>query len=60
MVYHSLKEFRTSASSLGGVAGANLVVLAMVISPVYAMLVMASVLNFGLLPGFIAGYLISF
>ncbi|WP_255259305.1 hypothetical protein [Bacillus toyonensis] len=40
--------------------GANLVVLAMVISPVYAMLAMASVLNFGLLPGFIAGYLISF
>ncbi|MED3198886.1 hypothetical protein [Bacillus toyonensis] len=37
-----------------------LVVLAMVISPVYAMLAMVSVLNFGLLPGFIAGYLISF
>ncbi|WP_255286898.1 hypothetical protein [Bacillus toyonensis] len=45
MVYHSLKGFRTSAGSLGGVAGANLVVLAMVISPVYAMLAMASVLK---------------
>ena len=60
MVHHSLKEFRTSAGSLGGIAGANLVALAMVISLVYAMLAMASVLNFGLLPGFIAGYLISF
>ncbi|WP_017150949.1 PTS sugar transporter subunit IIC [Bacillus bingmayongensis] len=30
------------------------------VSPVYAMLVGASVLKFGLLPGFIAGYLISF
>ncbi|KFN02108.1 phosphotransferase system, EIIC family protein [Bacillus clarus] len=30
------------------------------VSPVYAMLVGTSVLKFGLLPGFIAGYLISF
>ncbi|MEM5633575.1 hypothetical protein AAHB55_09900 [Bacillus cereus] len=36
MVHHSLKEFRTSAGSLGGIAGANLVALAMVISLVYA------------------------
>jgi len=60
LVYHSLKEFRTSAGSLGGIAGANLVALAMVISLVYAMLAMASVLNFGLLPDFIVDYLISF
>ncbi|EJQ28545.1 hypothetical protein [Bacillus cereus] len=60
MVYHSLKEFRTSAGSLGGIAGANLVALAMVISLVYAMLAMASVLNFGLLPDFIVDYLVSF
>ncbi|PEQ53271.1 hypothetical protein COK87_15400 [Bacillus thuringiensis] len=60
MVHHSLKEFRTSAGSLGGVAGANLVVLAMVISLVYAVLAMASVLNFGLLPDFIVEDLISF
>ena len=60
MVHHSLKEFRTSAGSLGGIAGANLVALAMVISLVYAMLAMASVLNFGLLPDFIVDYLISF
>jgi len=60
LVHHSLKEFRTSAGSLGGVAGANLVVLAMVISLVYAVLAMASVLNFGLLPDFIVEDLISF
>ncbi|ERM16556.1 transcriptional regulator [Brevibacillus sp. 7WMA2] len=55
-----LKEVGQSSGSLGGVAGATLVALAMGVSPVYAMLVGASVLNFGLLPGFIAGYLISF
>lgn len=46
---------------VGGVeksAGALLAMLAIGVSPVYAMLVGASVLNFGLLPGFIAGYLI--
>ncbi|RWQ71699.1 hypothetical protein [Bacillus cereus] len=60
MVHHSLKEFRTSAGSLGGIVGANLVALAMVISLVYAMLAMASVLNFGLLPDFILDHLVSF
>nr|WP_257145114.1 PTS sugar transporter subunit IIC [Bacillus paramycoides] len=55
-----LKEVGQSAGSLGGVASATLVALAMGVSPVYAMLVGASVLKFGLLPGFIAGYLISF
>lgn len=60
MVYHSLKEVGKSAGSLGGVADVTLVALAMDISPVYAMLVGASVLKFGLLPGFIASYLISF
>jgi hypothetical protein len=60
LVHHSLKEFRTSAGSLGGIAGANLVALAMVISLVYAMLAMASVLNFGLLPDFILDHLVSF
>ncbi|KMN74517.1 hypothetical protein A9485_12425 [Bacillus cereus] len=60
MVHHSLKEFRTSAGSLGGIAGANLVALAMIISLVYAMLAMASVLNFGLLPDFILDHLVSF
>lgn len=54
-----LKEVGQSAGSLGGVASAT-VALAMGVSPVYAMLVGASVLKFGLLPGFIAGYLISF
>jgi len=50
-----LKEVGESAGSLGRVAGATLVALAMGVSPVYAMLVGASVLKFGLLPGFIAG-----
>lgn len=46
--------------SLGGVAAAILVPLALGVSPVYAVLVGLSVSGMGILPGFIAGYLISF
>ncbi|PDY49001.1 hypothetical protein CN680_09460 [Bacillus pseudomycoides] len=52
-----LKEVGESAGSLGGVAGATLVALAMGVSPVYAMLVGASVLKFGLLRGYIGSLL---
>ncbi|GGE67214.1 PTS sugar transporter subunit IIC [Priestia taiwanensis] len=58
--FEFLGEVGTSAGSLGGVAGATLVGLAMGVSPVYAMLMGASVAKFGLLPGFFAGYLVSF
>ncbi|MGL4912542.1 MAG: PTS sugar transporter subunit IIC [Romboutsia sp.] len=46
--------------SLGGVAAGILVPLALGVSPVYAVLVGLSVSGFGILPGFFAGYLISF
>ncbi len=46
--------------SLGGVAAAILVPLALGVSPVYAVLVGLSLSGMGILPGFIAGYLISF
>jgi len=46
--------------SLGGVAAAILVPLALGVSPVYAVLVGLSVSGFGILPGFIAGYLVSY
>ena len=46
--------------SLGGVAAATLVPLALGVSPVYAVLIGLTCLNFKILPGFIAGYLVSF
>jgi fructose-specific phosphotransferase system IIC component len=46
--------------SLGGVAAATLVPLSLGVSPVYAVLVGLTCLNFKILPGFIAGYLVSF
>ncbi|MGX4671026.1 PTS sugar transporter subunit IIC [Cerasibacillus sp. JNUCC 74] len=45
---------------MGGVAAAVLVALAMGVLPVYALMVGVSSARLGLLPGFIAGYLISF
>ncbi|MEF9991566.1 MAG: PTS sugar transporter subunit IIC [Romboutsia sp.] len=45
---------------LGGVAAATLVPLALGVSPVYAVLIGLTCLNFKILPGFIAGYLVSF
>ncbi len=45
---------------LGGVAAGILVPLALGVSPVYAVLVGLTVSGFGILPGFVAGYLISF
>ena len=49
-----------ASGSLGGVAAGILVPLALGVSPAYAVLVGLTVSGFGILPGFIAGYLISF
>lgn len=46
--------------SLGGVAAGILVPLALGVSPAYAVLVGLTCSGFGILPGFIAGYLISY
>jgi len=55
-----LGEVGDAAGSMGGVAAAALVALAVGVSPVYAMLLGVSVAGLGLLPGFIAGYLVAF
>ncbi|GAA0709227.1 PTS sugar transporter subunit IIC [Paraclostridium ghonii] len=55
-----LEQVGNANGSLGGVAAGILVPLALGVSPVYAVLVGLSVSGFGILPGFIAGYLISF
>lgn len=55
-----LKEVGLSNGSLGGVAAAILVPLALGVSPIYAVLIGLSCSGLGILPGFIAGYLMSF
>lgn len=55
-----LGEVGDAAGSMGGVAAAALVALAVGVSPVYALLLGVSCAGLGLLPGFIAGYLVSF
>ncbi len=55
-----LEQVGSANGSLGGVAAAILVPLALGVSPVYCVLVGLTVSGFGILPGFIAGYLISF
>lgn len=55
-----LEGVGSANGSLGGVAAAILVPLALGVSPVYCVLVGLTVSGFGILPGFIAGYLISF
>ncbi len=46
--------------SLGGVAAGILVPLALGVSPVYAVLTGLAVSGYGILPGFIAGYLVAY
>lgn len=46
--------------SLGGVAAGILVPLALGVSPIYAVMTGLACAEFGILPGFIAGYLISY
>ncbi|GAB3062128.1 PTS sugar transporter subunit IIC [Virgibacillus ainsalahensis] len=55
-----LGEVGDAAGSMGGVAAAALVALAMGVSPVYALMLGVSCAGLGLLPGFFAGYLMSF
>lgn len=55
-----LEEVGAANGNLGGVAAGILVPLALGVSPVYAVLVGLTVSGFGILPGFIAGYLVSF
>ncbi|WP_025728492.1 PTS sugar transporter subunit IIC [Atopobacter phocae] len=55
-----LQQVGDSNGSLGGVAAAILVPLALGVTPVYAVLVGLTCAGMGILPGFVAGYLISF
>ena len=55
-----LENVGAANGSLGGVAAATLVPLALGVSPVYAVMIGLTCLNFKILPGFIAGYLVSF
>ena len=55
-----LQSVGSANGSLGGVAAGILVPLALGVSPVYAVLTGLAVSGFGILPGFIAGYLISY
>lgn len=55
-----LGEVGAAAGSMGGVASAALVGLAMGTSPVYAVAAAAAVAGFGILPGFIAAYILYF
>ncbi|MCU6340378.1 PTS sugar transporter subunit IIC, partial [Enterobacter quasiroggenkampii] len=55
-----LREVGVTAGGMGGVAAAALVSLAMGVSPVYALMLGVACGGQGLLPGFIAGYVVSF
>ena len=55
-----LENVGAANGSLGGVAAATLVPLALGVSPVYAVMIGLACLNFKILPGFIAGYLVAF
>ena len=55
-----LGQLGDAAGSLGGVAAAGLVALAMGVSPVYAFVIAVACGNMDLLPGFVAGYIASF
>ena len=55
-----LKGLGAASGSMGGVAAAALVPIALGVNPTYAVLVGASVAGFGILPGFLAGYVLAF
>lgn len=55
-----LKKVGETNGSLGGVAVAILVPLALGVSPIYSVLIGLTCSGLGILPGFIAGYLMSF
>ncbi|CAH2214495.1 PTS sugar transporter subunit IIC [Tepidibacter aestuarii] len=55
-----LKDTGLAAGGMGGAAAGILVPLALGVSPVYAVLIGCSVAGMGILPGFVAGYILSF
>jgi fructose-specific phosphotransferase system IIC component len=55
-----LSELGSISGGLGGLAAASLVMSALGVSPVYSMLLGITCSGLGILPGFIAGYLMSF
>ncbi|WXR61854.1 PTS sugar transporter subunit IIC [Peptostreptococcaceae bacterium AGR-M142] len=55
-----LKEVGLASGGMGGAAAATLVPLALGVTPVYAVLIGCACAGLGILPGFIAGYVLSF
>lgn len=55
-----LREVGDISGSMGGVAAATLVPIAMGANPLFAVVAGVAVGGFGILPGFIAGYVIGF
>lgn len=55
-----LGEVGDAAGKMGGVASAILVALALGVTPTYAVLIGVCVNGFGILPGFLAGYILAF
>ncbi|KNF10189.1 phosphotransferase system, fructose-specific IIC component [Gottschalkia purinilytica] len=53
-----LGEVGISSGSLSGTAAASLVAISMGAGPVYALIAGAALLNLGILPGFVAGYIV--
>ena len=58
--FEFLGQVGEASGSMGGVAAAILVPIAMGVNPIYAVVAGAVVGGYGILPGFIAGYLIGF
>ena len=58
--FEFLRQVGEASGSMGGVAAAILVPIAMGVNPIYAVVAGAAVGGYGILPGFIAGYLIGF
>ena len=55
-----LSDVGNAAGGLGGTAAAILVPIALGVNPTYAVLVGVCVSGYGILPGFLAGYILSF
>lgn len=58
--FEFLGQVGEASGSMGGVAAAILVPIAMGVNPIYAVVAGAAVGGYGILPGFIAGYLLGF
>ena len=55
-----IRDRGSTAGSLGGVAAAIMVPIMMGVNPVYAVVAGAALGGYGILPGFIAGYVVGF